>query len=141
MDDNFIKSLRVKEKELLQQLEQVPIFKQLEGLRTTIALFQNGTSVDGPNNGKPTLPEDFRIPTEFSDELSWRGKILFALSRIKSGFIPDLITELRKHGIDETDEFLTHRISTTISKLRNSSDLISTKKMGRNAKYTLRIKT
>ena len=135
MEDTILKPLREKERELRSKLEANPLFKQWEGIQSTISLFQNGEMVNG---SKPASGNGLDVPLEFSQDLSWNRKVLFALSKIKTGFITDIIEELKRHGAKEDDDFLAKRISTMASKLKTEHGLIGSKKVGKKAKYFIK---
>jgi len=131
-----VKSVQQLEEKLRAQLEQSDLFKDWQSVNKTLSLLKNGYSLNG---SETATGNDLVIPQEFSEDLTWREKVLFALGKIKSGFISDIIKELRKHGIKETDDFLNKRISTTASKSK-SDGLIGGKKVGKQAKYFLKNK-
>jgi hypothetical protein len=134
MSNNF-KSVEELEKSLREKLEQSELFKQWISVQTTLSLLGKSNGVEENKNSLKDLPEEgLVIPKEYSEELSWRGKVLFVLSQIKGGFISDIIKELRKQGVTASDEFLNKRISTTASKLKTDGYLKG-KKIGKQAKY------
>lgn len=129
--DEVLKKLHQKEKELREQLEQTPVFKQWESVRTTISLFASGEDTNGhSSNGENGASE---IPKAYTDELTWKQRVLFVLSKIRSGYVEDLARELIKVGMDDTEENISKRVSTTASNL--PTDLVGKQKIGKKVKY------
>lgn len=133
--NSFIQTLREKEKELAKELESLPLFKQLEGIRSTIHLFQNGSSY----KETPMVADAVTVvPEEYNDEtMTWNQKILFALQGIKEGFVPNIVKELKRLGCPETDEFLMKRVSVTASNLKKEK-LIKSVSYGKKVKYFIK---
>lgn len=134
--DDFLKTLIEKEKEFRAKLEQTPLFKQWEGLKTTISVFENGSLTNGSEH---STSKGLVIPTVYSDDLSWSKKILFALGQLNAGFVSDIIAELRKNGVKESDEFMTKRISTTASSMKKKK-ILGSKSVGIKEKYFIKVK-
>jgi hypothetical protein len=121
---DFLVTLKEKEKELS---------KQLEGLRSTIELFQNGHSSNG---ALEVEPERSLVPAEFEDALTWNQKVLFALGKIQTGFVQDIVNELKKHmKLDE--ETLFKRVTGIASTLKGKK-IIGGKSVGNKTKYFIK---
>ena len=139
--DDFLKTLHDKEKELRLELEQTSIFKKWEGVKTTIALFENGQSSNGvSNNPQPGIQQPatrVAIPKAYhNDELTWNEKVIFALSKLGEGSVADIVDFLKKQGAPEDVEFLTKRVGVTASKL-NVNEKINSRLEGRKGIYSL----
>ncbi len=132
--DDFLKTLIQKEKELRLELEQTPLFKQWEGIKTTIALFQNGHEQAATNEeSKPKIPKTYN-----DSELTWKEKVLFALSKIGEGSVADMVVELKKLGAKEKDDFLTKRVGITVSNLKVKDGVVDAKMDGKKGVYFIK---
>ena len=127
MDNEFIETLQKKEQELI---------KQLDGIRTTIGLFMNGNSLNGRSVDSSEVLDTPNIPGSYSEELTWNEKLLYALNRIKTGFVPDIVDELSKVSKQEK-EFLLKRITVTASNLKKNK-ILGAKAYGRKHKYFIK---
>lgn len=126
------------EQKLRLKLEQTDLFKDWQSVKKTMALLSLETSViEAIEPPEPATGNRLEVPNVYNESLSWRERVYFAISQIKSGFISDIIKELRKHGVKENDDFLNKRISTTASKLKSDGYLIG-KKHGKQAKYSIK---
>ena len=128
----LLKALRLKEKELIEEIETTELGKQLKGIRSTISLFENGSSnadLLGSSNG-------LEIPKTFNDAVTWNSKILFALNKIGSGFVDDIVEELRKHT-NESAEELKKKVTVQASSLKSKGQ-IGGKPIGIKIKYFIK---
>jgi len=132
--DIFLKTLKEKEKELQTELEQNPLFKQLELVRATILGFQNGHSENGVQS-----KSELDIPSNYSiEDMTWREKVLFALKKLGQAFISDIVEFVKKQGEKESDEWLDKRIGVTISRLKKVEGVVGVKLYGKKGKYFIR---
>lgn len=132
--DDFLKTLKDKEKELQTLLEKNPLFKKLEGIRNTISLFQDENS----NVSINTETDNLDIPAKYDDEkFTWAQKVLFVLKQRNYSFVPELVAELKTVGANGDDEFLTKRVSVTLSFLK-SKNIIDAEKHGKKSKYFIK---
>lgn len=132
--EDFITTLKNKEQELLYELQQSPLYKQWDSIRNTIKLFETQTQSVAHTRAKGYVPA---IPTEYTDRLTWKEKILYVLSIIEQGYISDIIAQLKHLGATETDLFLEKRISTMASSLKTQNAL-DVKYDGKKAIYFLK---
>lgn len=130
MDNNnqFLSTLIEKENELKVQLE---------ALRTTIKLFQNG----GNNNSVAEVkPPDNRqtkqVPQTFEEAITWPDKVLFVLGKLGSAFVTEIVQELQKY-IKEDEEVLLKRITGVASAMK-SKEILGAKPVGVKFKYYIK---
>jgi len=125
--DSFLTTLFEKERQL---------DKQLEALRTTITIFQNGhpVSVAEDNEEKEKVNE---IPKTYEDANTWKDKILFALSKIQNGFVQDIVDELLKYDKSESSGVLFKRITQYASTLKKKK-VLGAKTVGNKFKYFIK---
>lgn len=128
----LLKALKLKEKELIEEIETTELGKQLKGIRSTISLFENGSSNGDLFSGSSAL----EIPKTFGEAVTWNGKILFALNKIGSGFVNDIVEELKKHT-NESAEELKKKVTVQASNLK-SKGLIGGKTIGIKTKYFIK---
>ncbi len=125
-----VNKLRQIEKSLLDELNESPLFKQLEGIRATIKLFENGHS----QNNNLSASE---VPAKYAQDMKWNDKIFFALNNIGSGFTKDIVNELKKH--DTLDEkMLLKKAISTIYLLKNNGKLKIIEKDKRRDKVAIK---
>jgi hypothetical protein len=122
----FISTLLEKETELS---------KQLEALKTTIKLFQNGTSNDV--DGHEVKEHKTVVPKKYEDATTWNSKILFALGNIQSGFVKDIVDELLKHSKDVESDVLFKKVTALASNLK-SKKILGAKPVGKKYKYFIK---
>ncbi len=127
MDKEFIATLQKKEQELS---------KQLDSIRTTITLFQNGNSENGHTAESSETIAKPNIPSNYSDDFTWNEKVLYALGRIKNGFVPDIVKELQKVSKDD-ETLLLKRITVIASNLKKNG-ILGGKAHGRKLKYFIK---
>lgn len=137
-----LKPLLELEKELRRKLEENPLFIQWNSLKTTIGLLENGvpTSAITPAatiGAQKVYGGGIAIPVSYSEKLTWREKILFALYILKQGTVHEIIAELKKNGVNETDEFLQKRVSTMASAMK-SDNILDATFVGNKAKYFIK---
>lgn len=129
-DNQFISTLRIKEKELEAQLE---------ALRTTIKMFDkqtlNGSLAE--NKIQDQVGQSKLIPRTFEDAETWKQKILFALGKINSGVVQDIVDELKKHMPDEDDDVLFKKITSYASVMRKDRILVG-KPVGNKFEYFIK---
>ena len=128
-DLDFLKTLRDKEAELVSQLEQSPLFKQIQGIRSTIALFKNGDTVNHENAGAVIgdLPGKDQ-GKDYPVNGTWEAKILFALNEIRSGYISDIMKIIDHHEPETYDEeTLYKRVSQNSSVLKKNGKITGIK--------------
>jgi hypothetical protein len=125
--DSFLTTLFEKERQL---------DKQLEALRTTISIFQNGhpVSVSGDYVEVEKVNE---VPKTYEDANTWKEKILFALGKIQSGFVQDIVDELLKYSKNESSEVLFKRITQYCSTLKKKK-VLGAKTVGNKFKYFIK---
>ena len=128
MDKEFIGTLHKKEQELS---------KQLDSIRTTIAIFQNGEAAKVFNDGVTGMPSNTIVPDIYSDELTWKERVLFALGVLKKGFVTEIVDELKKHDTKADRDFLIKRITITASNMKADKVLGATV-FGRKFKYFIK---
>jgi hypothetical protein len=131
---DLLKALKLKEKEIIEEIETTELGKQLKGIRSTIALFENGSS----NSDVMAHTNGVEIPKTFQDAVTWNGKVMFALHKIGSGFVDDIVAELKKYNISgETDDSLKRKVSIYASSLKTKKQ-ISGKPIGIKVKYFIK---
>jgi hypothetical protein len=134
-DTDFLQTLQDKEAELMAKLEESPIWKQITGIRSTIELFKNGDGSNGHSTLMPEKSSSTPPATEYPINGSWVAKILFALNSLTSGFVEDIIHELKKHETFEIDdETLYKRISQNCSVAKKDKKIEGVK-IGTSVKY------
>jgi hypothetical protein len=129
MEDNFLKVLIDKEKQLQRELEGNPVFKQLETVRHTISMFANVTPSNMSTPNKSTS-----IPT--SD--SWGKRILFVINKLGKPYISEIIEELKKLGATEDNIWLQKRVSVMVNHLKSGGS-IDVEMDGKRGKYYINI--
>jgi len=130
---DVLKELRAKEKELEIALSENSVFKNLEAIRSTIALFQNGSS----ENGHQTEFQPSVVPKEYNDGLSWREKILVALNTLKLAAPVHVVAELKRLGETKDDDFLQKRVSVMLSYMKRKK-IVGSKTVGGKTKYFIK---
>lgn len=120
---SFLVTLQEKERELDSQLEAV---------RTTIKIFQNGHPVSVPEGVKINT-----IPKNYEEAQTWNSKIVFALSKIQSGFVQDIVNELLKYS-KEIDEKTLFKKVTTLASVLKKKKVLGGKLFGNKMKYFIR---
>lgn len=130
--DEFLKTLKDKEKELQSKLEANPLFKQLELLRTTISAFQNGHSANGSGTVFETPTPEFYNP----ETMTWKGKIMFALRQLGEATISEIAGYLKTKGEPHGEEWLEKRVSVMLSLLKKEN--VGVKKVGKQSKYFIK---
>lgn len=123
-NDTFISTLL--EKEIL-------LNKQIEAIRTTITLFQNGNPIEEHETSELKI----EVPKTFEDAITWNSKILFALSKIQSGFVQDITDELMKHSKDVNSETLFKKI-TGLASILKKKNVLGAKQIGNKYKYFIK---
>lgn len=132
--NDFLKTLKAKEKDLEIELSNDPRFKQLEGIRSTIALFENEAS----ENGNHSEFQGKGIPTEYSANLTWREKVLFALNKLGKTFLKNVVDFLKKQGETETDDWLSKRVGVTLSRLKKVEGIVGVRSVGKKKAYFIK---
>jgi hypothetical protein len=127
MDKEFIRTLRQK----AQELE-----KQLEGVRTTIALFDGEEEAEQEEVEPSGNADQLIIPAVYDEGLTWNEKFFFGLTKTPSGFVSDIVKELVKHT-DVDEDTLTKRISNSASNLKKKKK-VGSKKIGQRVKYFIK---
>ncbi len=130
---NAVKELKQKEKELETALSEIPLFKDLQSIRAAIAVFERGTSENGSQS---TFQRD-DLPNEYSDKLSWKDKILVALSNLKHAAPIEVVEELKRLGETKEDDWLQKRVSVMLSYMKRKK-IVGTKTMGGKTKYFIK---
>ncbi len=136
--DDFLKSLKVKETELVGRLEQSPLFIQLESLRKTIAAFEggsNGSSVV-PSNVKSIHEVDGLSSTYNPDTFTWKDRVLFIIRLKSETSLAEIVNEIKKLEPKQTNEFLYKRVGVTLTQLK-AKDKILSKRVNKKFKYFL----
>lgn len=131
--DEVLKRLRDKEKELEEVLSQNPDFINLESLRVTISLFENGSS----ENSHQTASQLNDIPISYNGQLSWRERLLFVINKLKSAFASEIIVELKRLGETQTDEFLNKRVGVMLSSMKKKR-IIGVRTVDKKFKYFIK---
>lgn len=129
MNDNFLKVLIEKEKQLQKELEGNPIFKQLETVRHTIAMFSNTIS-----SNKSTQIKAIQIPDIYNPSDAWGKRILFVIKQLGKPYISEIIKELRRLGVTEDDKWLNKRVSVMVNQLKRAGN-IDVEMNGKRGKY------
>src|ERR1700747_1492550 len=79
MDNEILKDLKNKEREIYSQLQSSMLFRQWEGIKSTILLYESNNTIQSD------IKSEFSIPTDYSSDLTWADKFLFGLNRISEG--------------------------------------------------------
>lgn len=127
-DSDFLTVLQEKEAELQ---------KQLAALRVTIEMF--GKQQLNGHNGDHKRQETGKtknIPKTFEEAVTWNAKILYALNKIESGFVQDIVDELKKNMTDD-DNTLFRKITTNASAMKGNK-ILGAKKVGMRYKYYIK---
>lgn len=127
INDAFISTLLEKETQLN---------KQLDAIRTTIKLFQNGHSSNGLDIHEEAVHK-VEIPKTYEEATTWNSKILFALSKIQSGFVQDITNELLKYSKDVDEDTLFRKITGLASMLK-SKEILGAKQVGIKYRYFIK---
>jgi hypothetical protein len=130
MEDNFLDTLKEKEREVFNELKKTPLYKQWEGIKTTISLFE-GKDTAGVTEAD-LIQETPNI--EYDPNFTWAEKVLYGVSKIGSGFVPDIIKEIKKVDPDEDDELMEKRVGNMVSVLISKGKLHIIQKSGRKIK-------
>jgi hypothetical protein len=135
--DEFLNSLRIKEKELLEKLEGSPVFRRLESLRNTITQFEGNGDISSKNGHTiETGVQSVAIydPVNFS----WRERILFVIGKLGSAGIAEIISEIQKLEPNVyTKQFLDKRVGVTVSQLKKKGTL-GVKVVNKKNKYFIK---
>lgn len=134
--DEFLNSLKIKEKELKLKLEESPLFRQLESLRNTIAAFggSNGLSHNGNSTDNPTIPR----PIYDSVNFTWRERILYIIKDFGQAGVAEIISAIQNLEPDVfTKAFLTKRVGVTVSQLKSKGEL-DVRMVGKKSKYFIK---
>lgn len=124
-NNTFLSTLQEKEKEL---------DKQLTALRTTIQIFQNGQF--SPNGSEAKVATN-SIPKTYAEAITWNAKVLFALSKIESGFVQDIVDEMYKHSQEIDKAALFTRVTALASSLKTKK-ILGGKAYGNKYKYYIK---
>jgi hypothetical protein len=115
-DSSFLQTLQAKEAELSARLEESPLWKQIIGIRSTIQLFKEG-EVNGQTVQKPKI---LSATEAYPIKGSWGAKIIYILNKITSGYVDDIMKQIREYepGEHTDDEVLYKRVSQNASVLK-----------------------
>lgn len=132
MDQNnsFLLTLQQKEREIQMQLD---------ALRTTIKLFQNGHSHNSTEEFSVDITPRYsvEIPKSFDEAETWRSRLFFVLAKIKSGFVKDIAIEMKKYLPDESEDDLIKRITQLASNMKAKGKL-DAKEVGNRYRYFIK---
>lgn len=134
--NNDLKTLKEIEGRLLTEISKHPAFIKLEVIRKSISVFENGHNGNG-HQSSFEAEEKGNIPTEYSSDLSWRVKILFALNRLGKAYISEIIDELKKLGETKDDDFLLKRVNVTVSNMKRNG-VVGAKMVGKKGRYFIK---
>lgn len=126
-------TLKAKAQELELELSQNPLFKNLEAIRLTISLFENGIS----ENGSERESKLIEIPKEYKDDLNWREKILVALGKLKVAAPVEIVSELKRLGEKQEEVWLHKRVSVMLSYMKRKK-ILGVKTVGGKTKYFIK---
>jgi len=113
--DDFLKSLKSKEKELEAKLGKSPLFIQLESLRKTIAAFEsgNGHVIEMTQNTVYAIPNTYN-----PEQLTWKERVMFVLQKLGEVGVAEVISEINRLEPSHPKSFLDKRVGVTISQLK-----------------------
>ena len=137
MEDEFLNSLKIKEKEIRVKLEESPLFRQLESLRGTISAFESNSNSITTNvqKNENILPENISYD---ASNFTWRERVLFVVRNKELAGVADIISEIQKlEQNNYTKAFLDKRIGVTVSQLKRKGELDS-KVDGKKNKYFIK---
>ena len=136
MDTNtqFIDTIINKEKELVEREKEIKM--QLDALRTTIKIFQNGNGTLPVNSDVKGIETKSEIPKTWEEALTWNSKVLFVLNRIQSGFVSDIVAEILKNA--PQDEVVLFKRITSTASLMKSKKILGAKTVGVKSKYFIK---
>lgn len=115
---DFLSILLGKEKELE---------KQLDALRSTIAIFRNGYSQGSIPVAGVVINHDRPLQADFSTVRTWKGRLVFILKKIGPAFVTDIVAEFLKHTDEYSEEILKARITQLASDLKRQGVLDATR--------------
>lgn len=133
MENSILNDLKTKEKELYNQLQSSMLFKQWEGLKSTILLYEKPA-----NDILQVEYNNENIPTEYDSNLTWADKVLFGLSRIKEGFPEDITNEIMKFETVMDSDTVFKNVRGKTYQLLNDKKIKIVKKVGRKSKLGLK---
>ena len=138
--DDFLKSLKSKERELIAELEASPLFRQLESLRKTITAFENNGSIVN-NNAQLNNAASTSAPQIYDREnFTWKQRVLFVIGKLVNAGVADIITEIQKLEPNEyTKGWLDKRVGVTVSQLKKE-EKIGIKRINKKNKYFILVK-
>ncbi len=133
--DSKLKALKEIERGLLDELEALPIFLQLESLRKTISTFEGNGQLNSSSN---TLKAEAAPATYNAANFTWKQRILFVITKLGSVGISEIIKEIQKLEPDVyTKAFLDKRVGVTVSQLKRAGK-IGAKKVDKRFKYFIK---
>lgn len=132
--DEFVISLKKKEKELIVELEKSPLFKQLESLRGTIQAFES--KAEGRANGQMHKIADTGAGYD-SANMTWKQRVLFIIKQMGGAGVGEIIRELIKREPTHDKVFLTKRAGVTVIQLKQDKKVRVEKIDGRNKYFVM----
>jgi|GEM_PF-4977707 hypothetical protein len=129
MDKEFINTLKQKEKELDELLQNSPTYKQLLAVRAAITSFEN-------NNKAAKEESKVYTPEKYNKDGKWEYKITYALNILKSGTVSDIVDVLKKED-PLTEDKIKKRVTVTCSDLLANNKLKKAGLEGRSFVYAL----
>jgi hypothetical protein len=136
--DAFYQAAKEKERELLAKLEESPIFRQLESLRKYIASYEASGEDFSVNGHTPQTVNQEIAVTYNPNELSWKGRVKFVVSKLGNAGVADIIKEIQRLEPNAHDKaFLDKRVGVTVSQLKKDEKL-GVKVVNKKNKYFIR---
>lgn len=136
--DEFLKSLKTKEKEILIQLEDSPLFRQLESLRNTISAFEGNGTISS-HNGHAILNENLLVASSYdATNFTWKQRVLFVIGKCGRIGVSEIVEEIQKLEPNAyTKSFLDKRVGVTVAQLKKKEEIVG-KKEGKRLIYSIK---
>lgn len=131
MENQVLSSLKEKEKQLYEELKDTTAYKKWQAIKMAVNVFE-GKENDNDSIDISTAHETHKI--EYDQTFTWQEKVNYALNNITSGFISDIVNELKKFDEEKDEEVLHRRIGATVSFMLDKKILQVIHKSGRRIK-------
>lgn len=132
MDNEILKELKNKEREIYSQLQASMLFRQWEGIKSTILLYESNNVIQSD------IKTEFAIPADYSSDLTWADKFLFGLNRISEGTPEDVTEELMKFETNEVKDLVFKKMRAVSYSLLDQRKIKILKKVGRKNKFVIK---
>jgi hypothetical protein len=138
--DEFLKSLKSKENELIGKLEESPLFIQLEAVRRTIAAFEgNGSNSIAPSVNGHSIPQAAAVDSNSynASQFTWKDRVLFVIRQKREATLSEIISEIERLEPNKYGKaFLDKRVGVTVAQLK-AKGILEAKKVDKKFRYYL----